>query len=124
MDSQNNIPKNIDEYISTFPSETQEKLSAVRETIKNAAPEATEKISYWMPTFYFNWNLVHFAAFKNHIWFYPAPSWIIEFNKELSKYISWKWSVQFPLDKDIPYELIKKIVEYRMIENINKNSKK
>ena len=111
----------IDEYIATFPQEIQIILNNIRTIVKELAPEATEKISYQMPTFYLNGNLVHFAAFKKHIGFYPTPSGIEAFQEELSKYKGAKGSVQFPLDQPIPYELIRKIVLYRLEENrINK----
>ena len=86
----------IDEYIRTFPQAVQEKLQAMRKTIHAAAPGAEEKISYQMPTFYLKGNLVHFAAFKNHIGFYPVPSGILAFKKELSAYKTSKGAVQFP----------------------------
>lgn len=108
----------IDEYILQFPPETQEILRIIRTVIKEAAPEAEEKISYQMPTFALHGNLVHFAAFKNHIGFYPAPSGIEAFKHELSEYKGAKGSVQFPLDKSLPYELISKIVKFRVAENI------
>ncbi|ROR27279.1 uncharacterized protein YdhG (YjbR/CyaY superfamily) [Mobilisporobacter senegalensis] len=107
----------IEEYILEFPPEIQEILNKVRQVIKEAAPEAQEKISWAMPTFVLYGNLVHFAAYKNHIGFYPAPSGIEAFEHELSEYKGAKGSVQFPLNKPIPYELIKKIVEFRVDEN-------
>ena len=108
----------IDEYIKTFPTNTQSILEKMRQTIKESAPEAVEAISYQMPTFKLNGkNLVHFAAFKNHIGFYPIPSGIEAFKKELSPYKQGKGSVQFPLDKPIPYDLVEKIVKYRVKEN-------
>ena len=110
----------IDEYIATFPEETQKVLQDIRATIKAAAPEAQEKISYQMPTFFLNGNLVHFAAFKNHIGFYPVPTGIAKFKKELSVYEQGKGSVQFPLDQPMPLDLIKKIVEFRLKENLAK----
>jgi uncharacterized protein YdhG (YjbR/CyaY superfamily) len=110
----------IDEYIATFPEEIQKILEEIRATIKAAAPEAEEKISYQMPTFALKGNLVHFAAFKNHIGFYPVPTGIEKFKKELSVYEGAKGSVQFPLDKPIPYELISKIVKFRVKENLKK----
>jgi uncharacterized protein YdhG (YjbR/CyaY superfamily) len=108
----------IDEYIATFPQKIQQILEEIRVTIKVAAPEAKEKISYQMPTFDLKGNLVHFAAFKNHIGFYPTPSGIQKFKKELSVYEGAKGSVQFPLDKPIPYDLIRKIVKFRVEENM------
>ena len=113
-------PKNIDEYIAGFPSEVQAKLEKMRSTIKKAAPEAQETISYQMPTFQLKGNLVHFAAFKNHIGFYPAPSGIENFAKEISAYKSSKGAVQFPLDQSIPYELVSKIVKFRVKQNLEK----
>ncbi|MZP44642.1 hypothetical protein GTO89_16605 [Heliobacterium gestii] len=110
----------IDEYISQFPSEVQDTLNRFREVIQEAAPEAEEKISYQMPTFYLNGNLVHFAAHKQHIGFYPAPSGIEAFQEELSEYKSAKGSVQFPFDKPVPYELIRAIVKFRAVENRKK----
>lgn len=110
----------IDEYIATFPADVQTTLQKVRETIRKAAPDATEAISYQMPTFKLNGNLVHFAAFKNHIGFYPVPSGIEKFKKELSVYPQGKGSVQFPLDRPIPYALISKIVKFRVKENLEK----
>jgi len=111
----------IDEYIATFPEAVQRKLQEVRVTIKVSAPDAVEKISYQMPTFYLHGNLIHFAAFKNHIGLYPTPNGIQAFNNELSIYESGKGSVQFPLDKPLPLELIKKIVKFRVEENIRKS---
>lgn len=107
----------IDEYISQFPMDIQEKLQQLRTVIKEEAPQAAEKISYQMPTFYLNGNLVHFAAFKNHIGFYPAPSGIAAFAEQLSQYKSAKGSVQFPLDEPLPLELVREIVRYRVQEN-------
>lgn len=111
--------KTIDEYIAIFPQEVQLILSNIRTLIKELVPEATEKISYQMPTFYLGGNLVHFAAFKNHIGFYPTPNGIEAFREELSKYKGAKGSVQFPLNQPIPYELIRKIVLYRLEESRN-----
>lgn len=108
----------IDEYIHVFPLEVQKKLKELRDVIKAAAPEAEEKISYQMPTFYLNGNLVHFAAYKNHIGFYPSPSGIEAFQLELSVYKGAKGSVQFPIEKPLPYELIRKIVRFRVEENM------
>lgn len=110
----------IDQYISTFPKDIQKILEIVRQTIKKAAPEAVEAISYQMPTFKLNGNLVHFAAFKNHIGFYPTPSGTKEFKKEISVYRSGKGSIQFPIDKPMPLSLIRNIVEYRVKETQEK----
>ncbi len=114
----------IDDYIASFPEEIQAILQEVRATIHAAAPTATEKISYQMPTFFQNGNVVHFAAFKNHIGFYPAPRGIEAFADELSIYKGAKGSVQFPLDKPMPLDLIRRIVEFRVAENMEKASKK
>ncbi len=111
--------KTIDEYVKTFPKDVQSILEKMRQTIRKAAPEATEAISYQMLTFKLNGkNLVHFAAYKNHIGFYPIPSGIETFKKELSPYKQGKGSVQFPIDKPIPYGLVKKIVMFRVKENL------
>ena len=112
--------RSIDEYIATFPKDIQKILQEIRAAIHATAPEAAEKISYQMPTFYLNGNLVHFAAFKKHIGFYPVPSGIEAFKKELSVYAQGKGSVQFPLDKPMPIPLIKKIVKFRAAENMKK----
>jgi len=108
----------IDEYITLFSPELQERLEAIRKVIKEEAPEAKEKISYQMPAFELYGNLVYFAAFKNHIGFYPTPSGTEEFKEELSKYKGGKGSVQFPLDQPIPFDLIRRIVRFRMAENM------
>ncbi len=110
----------IDDYINGFPVDVQEQLQQIRETIKNAAPAASEKISYGMPTFFLNGNLIHFAGYKNHIGLYPAPQGIEAFKEELSVYKGAKGSVQFPLDKPMPLDLIARITKYR----VEKQSKK
>jgi len=120
MEDNKITPKSIDEYILNFPPEIQEILEKLRKVIKESAPDAQEKISYQMPTFALNGNLVHFAAFKNHIGLYPSPSGTDSFKLEIAEYKSGKGSIQFPLDKPIPYELIRKIVKFRVIENIKK----
>jgi uncharacterized protein YdhG (YjbR/CyaY superfamily) len=107
----------IDKYIAGFPEEMQQRLIQLRTVIRQTAPEATEKISYMMPTFYLNGNLVHFAAFKNHIGLYPAPSGIEAFKKELSAYKFAKGSVQFPHEQPLPRDLIAEIVRFRVMEN-------
>jgi len=108
----------IDEYISQFSPEVQEILKKIQQVIKEAAPEAKEKINYQMPTFYLHGNLVYFAAHKKHIGFYPTPSAIEAFKVQLSEYKGAKGSVQFPLDKPIPYELIREIVKFRVAEDL------
>jgi len=110
----------MDEYISTFPEEVQEILEEIRVLIKAAVPEAEEAIKYGIPTFTLKGNLVHFAAYKHHIGFYPAPSGIEKFRDELSAYEGAKGSVKFPLDKPIPYDLIARIVAFRVKENLEK----
>lgn len=120
MGTDKSTPKDIDEYIAGFPQDVQEILEKIRATVREAAPEAKEKISYGMPAFTLNGNLVYFAAFKNHIGFYPIPSGIEEFKEELSVYKQGKGSVQFPLDEPMPYELITRIVKFRAQENLEK----
>jgi len=120
MTTRQTTPKDIDEYIARFPEDIQEILEKIRKTIREAAPEADERISYQMPTFALEGNLVHFAAYKNHIGFYPTPSGIEEFEEELSRYVGGKGSVKFPLDKPIPYDLITKIVRFRVNENLQR----
>ena len=116
--------ENIDEYIAEFPKDIQKTLQQIRSTIKKAAPDAEEAMSYAIPTFKLNGNLVHFAAFKNHIGFYPAPSGIEAFKKELSAYDGAKGSVQFPLDQPVPLDLITRIVKFRVKDNLEKGVKK
>jgi uncharacterized protein YdhG (YjbR/CyaY superfamily) len=116
--------KSVDEYIKTFPKDIQKILESVRQTIKNAAPDAEESISYQIPTFKLNGNLVHFAAFKNHIGFFPTSSAIKKFNQELSSYNTSKGTIRFPFDKNIPFGLIKKITKYRVKESPNKNKER
>ncbi|HEY3311800.1 MAG TPA: DUF1801 domain-containing protein [Anaerolineales bacterium] len=118
MDKKTDGFVSIDQYIATFPEATQKILQELRAVIKSAAPEAKEKISYQMPTFEFKGNLVHFAAHKNHIGFYPTPSGIDKFKTELSVYEGAKGSVQFPIDQPLPLELIGKIVKFRVAENL------
>jgi uncharacterized protein YdhG (YjbR/CyaY superfamily) len=116
--------RSIDEYIAKFPADIQAKLETVRATIRTAAPEAEERISYQMPTFYLKGNLVHFAALKNHIGFYPTPSGIEAYAEETSKYKSTKGAIQFPIDQPLPLELISKIVKFRVDENLKKAAAK
>jgi uncharacterized protein YdhG (YjbR/CyaY superfamily) len=107
-------PQNIDEYIANFPSNVQKILQKIRKTIQKAAPEAKEAIKYQIPTFTLNGNLIHFAAYKNHIGIYPAPRGAEEFKKELANYEGGKGTAQFPLDKPIPYDLITRMVKFRL----------
>ena len=120
MTTNRSAAKNIDEYISGFPEDIQKTLEKIRSTVKAAAPDATEAISYGMPAFKLNGNLVYFAGFKTHIGFYPVPTGIEAFKKELSVYKQGKGSIQFPLDQPIPYDLITKIVKFRAKENLAK----
>ena len=115
---QNTQAKNIDEYIASFPDDVRKKLEEMRTTIRKAAPDATETISYAIPTYKLNGNLVHFAAFKNHIGFYPAPKGIEAFKAELSAYEGGKGTVQFRLDEPLPLRLITKIVKFRVSDNL------
>jgi len=116
--------KSIDEYIMQFPPEVQQILQKLRKVIKESAPDARETISYQMPTFVLHGNLVHFAAYKNHIGFYPTPSGIEAFKDKLSEYKGAKGSVQFPIEKPLPYELIAEIVKFRVVENTKKADSK
>jgi uncharacterized protein YdhG (YjbR/CyaY superfamily) len=118
VEGTHNTSDSIDAYISKFPPEVQEILNTLRKVIQESAPEAKEKISYQMPTFDLHGNLVHFAAYKNHIGFYPAPSGVDAFKHELSPYKWAKGSIQFPLDKPLPYELVSRIVKFRADENM------
>jgi uncharacterized protein YdhG (YjbR/CyaY superfamily) len=124
MKAKQAAPKNIDDYIAPFPKDIQAKLQKIRATIKKAAPKAEEAIKYQMPTFTLNGNLVHFAAYKNHIGFYPAPSGIEAFKKELAAYESGKGTLRFALDKPIPFGLISKVVKFRVKKNLEKASTK
>jgi uncharacterized protein YdhG (YjbR/CyaY superfamily) len=112
----------IDEYIAIFPKNVQEILEELRQVIKDSAPNAEEAISYQMPAFRLNGVLVYFAAFKNHIGFYPTSSAVAEFKKELSRYELSKGTIRFPLDEPIPFDLVKKIVKFRVRENLGKQS--
>ncbi len=116
--------RSIDAYIESFPADIRQRLEAVRVAIRQAAPGAQEKISYQIPTFYLDGNLVHFAAFEKHIGFYPTPSGIARFQKELSRYKNAKGSVQFPLAEPLPIGLIQRIVKFRIEENLQKKSKR
>jgi len=120
MDTNKGSYISIDEYIALFPAEIQIKLQELRATIKTAAPEAVEKISYQMPAFAQNGILVYFAAYKNHIGFYPTGSGIEAFKNELSIYETSKGTVRFPIDKPLPLELINKIVKFRVSENLKR----
>ena len=114
----------IDGYIELFPAPVQKKLNTLRQLIGKLAPDAQEKIAYQMPTFFLNGNLVHFAAHANHIGFYPTPSAILEFKRELSKYETSKGAVQFPMDQELPLALISRIVKFRVQENLQKRRRR
>jgi len=121
----NNSSSEIETYIALFPQEVQEILRNIRKIIKENAPDAEEQFAYGMPAYKTNKKpLVYFAAFKNHIGFYATPSGHLEFEKELSNYKQGKGSVQFPLDKEMPYKLIERIVKFRVIENQKEAQKK
>jgi uncharacterized protein YdhG (YjbR/CyaY superfamily) len=124
MISTKNKFENIDEYISSFPKEIQTKLEQIRKAIKKAAPGAEEVISYQIPAFKQNYVLVYFAAFKNHIGFFPTSNPLKVFSKELSKYETSKGTIRFPLNKKIPFELITRITKYRLKEDLAKQGKK
>ena len=122
--------RDIDEYIAHFPKDVQIKLNQMRSEIRKAAPKAEETIKYAIPTFTLNGNLVHFAAYKNHIGFYPAPRGIEEFKKETAAYEGGKGTLKFPLDSPLPLTLVRKIVKFRVKQNfekvktkVNKNKK-
>jgi uncharacterized protein YdhG (YjbR/CyaY superfamily) len=124
MKSENVPLKNVDEFIATYPKDVQLIIKKIRTTIKKAAPKAEEIISYRMPAYKFHGRLLYFSAFKKHIGLYPMVSGIANFKKELSIYKGAKGSVQFPLNKPIPYDLITKIVKFRVKENIEKEKVK
>ena len=113
----------IDEYIATFPKNVQSILEELRQAVKETAPEAEEAISYQMPAFKLNGNLVYFAAFKNHIGFFPTSSAIEAFKEEVKEYKTGKGTLRFPMDKPMPLDLVKKIVKYRVKENLGKKKK-
>lgn len=124
MKTENSKTATIDAYIKRFPESTAKLLEQIRSTIRKAAPGATEKISYGIPTFYDNGNLVHFAAFKNHIGFFPTPSAIEAFQKELEAYKTSKGTVQLPMTDPPPLKLIERIVKFRVKENAQKKPKR
>ncbi|MGO4531739.1 iron chaperone [Paenibacillus sp. 2TAF8] len=123
MDQNRQYSVLVDEYIDAFPTDVQLKLQMLRQIIRDAAPLAEEKISYKMPTYAQHGNLVHFAAYTKHIGFYPAPSGILAFKEQLSRYKGAKGSVQFPLDEPLPENLIREIVEFRVKENVGKSQR-
>lgn len=113
----------IDEYISMFAEPVRKILNELRYTIREAAPGAEETINYRIPTYSLNGNLVHFAAFKNHVGFYPEPSAVEAFSKDLAGYETTKGSIRFPLDKPVPFDLVKRIVRFRVNENLSRKNK-
>jgi uncharacterized protein YdhG (YjbR/CyaY superfamily) len=120
MEAKKVAAKTIDEHIQTFAPETQAILEKVRQTIKSVAPQATEAISYGIPTFRLNGNLVHFAGYAHHVGFYPGSEAIEVFREEIKGYKTSRGTIQFPLDKPIPYDLIKKITEFRVQRSLQK----
>ena len=116
MDTAKQSFKNVDEYIATFPEDVQVVLQQLRQTIHDAVPDAVEAISYQMPTFKLNGNLIHFAAFKDHYGLYPTPSGIDAFQQELAPYSVAKGSIRFPKNQPIPFDLVTRIVQYRVQE--------
>jgi len=124
MEKKENSPTTIDEYIAGYPEELQVKLNEIRRIIKATIPEAKETISYGIPTFALMGNVVHFGGFKSHIGFYPAPSGIEHFKEEIAPYLASKGTLQFPLDKPLPVDLIRRITEFRMQENLQKAAAK
>lgn len=117
-------PKSIDDYIDRYPQKVQDLLKQMRRTIQKAAPQAREKISYRIPTYTLNGNLVHFGAFKGHVSFFPTSSGISAFEKELSAYKTSRGTVQFPIDKPLPLALVSRIVKFRVKESLGKLKKK
>ena len=124
MEKDQAIPATIDEYISGYPPAIREKLEALRKAIRGSAPDAKEKISYRMPAFEQNGILVYFAAFKDHISFFPTGSGVEAFKQELGDYKISKGTIQFPLDKPMPFELVSRIVKFRVAENVKKAESK
>ncbi len=124
METKKLAAKTIDEHIHTFAPETQAILEKVRQTIKSVAPQATEAISYGIPTFRLNGNLVHFAGYAHHVGFYPGSEAIEVFREEIKGYKTSRGTIQFPLDKPIPYDLIKKITEFRVKQSLQKKNKR
>ena len=120
MNTESNLNQTVDDYIAGFPDEIQAILVQIRSIIRETVPDAEEVISYQMPTYRLNGNLVHFAAFKHHIGFYPTPTGVEAFKDEVEPYQHAKGSIRFPLDEPIPYDLIRKIVEFRAKENLDK----
>ena len=118
------VPETVDQYIAAFPADVKKRMQQLRKTIKAGAPKADELISYQMPGYKYFGMLVYFAGYKNHIGFYPGAGGVLEFYKELSSFKSAKGSVQFPHDRPIPYDIISKIVKFRVKQNKEKFSLK
>ena len=116
--------KDVDEYVADYPKDVQKILNKIRATIKKAAPKAEEAISYQIPSFKLNGNLIHFAAYRDHIGVYPAPRRVEKFKKDLARYGSGKATLKFSLDEPIPYDLITRLVAFRVEENAEKAKKK
>ena len=116
--------QDIDEYIADYPKDVQKILNKIRATIKKAAPQAQEAISYQIPAFKQNGNLIHFAAYDSHIGVYPAPRGVDKFKKDVARYGSGKATLKFPLDEPVPYDLITRIVEFRVKQNSEKPKSK
>ena len=117
-------PQTIDEYIAGFPPDVRMLLEQIRATIKHAAPDAQEAIKYQIPTFVLHGNLVSFAGYQNHIGFYPVPTGMEAFKDELAPYVAGKGTARFPLDQPIPFDLISRIVQFRVQENLDKAAAK
>jgi uncharacterized protein YdhG (YjbR/CyaY superfamily) len=124
MRAKQSVPETIDDYIASFPTEVQSLMRKLRATIRKAAPSAEEKISYRIPTFYLQGQLVYFGGFKKHIGFYPGAAAVVKFKKQLSAYRGAKGSVQFPYDEPMPLSLIGKIVQFRVKQNLAKAAAK
>jgi uncharacterized protein YdhG (YjbR/CyaY superfamily) len=124
MENDESAPTTVDEYIAGYPPDVREILEQIRTAIREIAPDAEETIKYQMPTFVLKGNLVHFAAYKRHIGLYPTPSGIDEFVDELAPYVGGKGSVRFPLDQPIPFDLIRRIVAFRVKENLGRAAAK
>ncbi len=120
MEDQKSVPATVDEYIAQFPEDVRQVLNQMRATVKENAPQAEERISYGMPGYFMKGRLVWFGGFKKHVSFFPTTSGIEHFQEELAGYKQSKGTVQFPLDKPIPYDLIAKIVKFRVEENLRK----
>lgn len=114
-------PKNVDEYISSQPKYVRERLQAIRQTIKSAAPNAQEKLSYGMPYYSLNGRLIYFAAHQNHIGIYPMPAGVKAFEAELKPYKTAKATIRLPNDQPLPLGLIRRVVEFRAMQNLSKH---